>query len=71
MNSLALLLITAIFIGLGATLTFDLWELFLRHVIKMTSSNFCLIGCWLRYMPEGTFKQSNSIDLYINASGSC
>jgi hypothetical protein len=59
MNNLALLLLTAIFIGLGATLTFDLWALFLKHVFKMPPSNFCLVGRWLRYMPEGIFKHSN------------
>ncbi len=45
--------------GLGATLTFDLWALFLQHAFKITPSNICLVGRWLRYMPEGTFKHSN------------
>jgi hypothetical protein len=59
MNTLALPLISAILIGLGATLTFDLWALFLKHAFKITPSNICLVGRWLRYMPEGTFKHSN------------
>ncbi len=45
--------------GLGATLTFDLWALFLKHAFKITPSNICLVGRWLGYMPEGTFKHSN------------
>ena len=45
--------------GLGATLTFDLWGLFLKHAFKITPSNICLVGRWLRYMPEGTFRHSN------------
>ncbi len=49
----------AIILGLGATLTFDLWALFLKQAFKITPSNICLIGRWLRYMPEGTFKHSN------------
>ncbi len=49
----------AILIGLGATLTTDLWALFLKHVFKITAPNYCLVGRWLRYMPEGTFKHSN------------
>jgi hypothetical protein len=61
MNTLALSLISAIFIGLGATLTFDLWALFLNHAFKITPSNICLVGRWLRYMPEGTFKHSNIV----------
>ena len=59
MNNLAFSLISAILIGLGATFTTDLWALFLRRAFKITSSNYCLVGRWLRYMPEGTFTHSN------------
>lgn len=59
MNNLALFFINAILIGLGATLTFDLWALFLKHAFKIMPSNICLVGRWLRYMPEGTFTHSN------------
>lgn len=45
--------------GMGATLTFDLWVLFLRHAFKIPASNICLVGRWLRYLPEGIFKHSN------------
>jgi hypothetical protein len=61
MDNLALSLISAILIGLGATLTFDLWALFLKHAFKITPSNICLVGRWLRYMPEGTFQHSNIV----------
>ena len=61
MNDLALSFITAIFIGLGATLTLDLWALFLKHIFKIIPSNFCLVGRWLRTMPEGIFKHSNIV----------
>ena len=59
MNVLTLSLISAIFIGLGATLTFDIWALILKHALKITPSNFCLVGRWLLSMPEGTFRHSN------------
>jgi hypothetical protein len=59
MNNLALSLISSIVIGLGATLTFDLWALFLKRAFKITPSNICLVGRWLRYMPAGIFKHSN------------
>jgi hypothetical protein len=59
MNNLALSLTSSILIGLGATLTFDLFGLFLKHAFKITPSNICLVGRWLRYMPEGTFKHPN------------
>jgi len=55
MNNLALSLSSAVLIGLGATVTFDLWGLFLKHAFQITPSNLCLVGRWLRYMPAGTF----------------
>lgn len=59
MNNPAPFLFSAIFIGLGATLTMDLWALFLKQVFKTTASNYCLIGRWLLTMLDGTFKHSN------------
>ena len=59
MNNLALFIFRAILMGLGATLTFDLWALFLKHAFNINPSNICLVGRWLRYMPEGTFTHSN------------
>jgi hypothetical protein len=59
MNDLALSLVSAILIGLGTTLTTDMWALFLKRAFKITAPNYCLVGRWLRYMPEGTFTHSN------------
>ncbi len=59
MNHLALSFISAILIGLGATLTTDLWALFLKRVFRITSPNYCLVGRCLLYMPKGTFTHSN------------
>ncbi len=59
MNILTICLTRAIFIGLGATLMFDLWALFLKYAFKITPSNICLVGRWLRYMPEGIFIHAN------------
>ena len=59
MNNMALSFISTILVGLGATLSFDLWALFLKKAFKIPQSNICLVGRWLRYMPEGTFKHSN------------
>ena len=61
MNNLTPSLISTILIGLGATLTSDLWAFFLKNAFKITPSNFCLLGRWLRTMPEGTFKHSNIV----------
>lgn len=59
MNNLALSPISAILIGIGATLIADLWALFLKYAFKIAAPNYCLVGRWLRYMPEGTFRHSN------------
>ena len=61
MANLTLSFISAIIIGLGATLTFDLWTLFLKHAFKITPSGMCLVGRWLLYMPEGTFKHASIV----------
>ncbi len=59
MNISTLSIISAVLMGLGATLTFDLWALFLKRTFGIAPSNICLVGRWLRYMPEGTFTHSN------------
>ena len=59
MNNLVSELFISIFIGLGATLTFDLWAQFLKIAFKITPSSICLVGRWLRYMPEGIFRHIN------------
>jgi hypothetical protein len=48
--------LAAIVIGVGATLVMDLWALFLKRAFSIPSANYCLVGRWLRHMPEGTFK---------------
>ncbi len=59
MSNQALSFIRVISIGLGATLTTDLWALFLKLAFNIAAPNFCLVGRWLRYMPEGSFRHSN------------
>ncbi len=59
MTNLAYLLIKSILIGLGATLMFDLWGLFLKRAFKIAPANICLVGRWLGYMPEGTFTHAS------------
>ena len=46
-------------IGIGATLLMDLWNLFLKRAFGIPSLNYCLLGRWLRHMPEGTFRHAN------------
>jgi hypothetical protein len=59
MNNSILYILSPTFIGIGATLLFDLWGTFLKHIFKITPSNFCLVGRWVLYMPDGIFRHSN------------
>jgi Protein of unknown function (DUF2938) len=46
-------IVEAVLIGLGATLLIDLWALFLRRAFSIPSLNYCLLGRWVLYMPDG------------------
>jgi hypothetical protein len=58
-------ILSAIAIGLGATLLMDLWNLFLKHGFDIPSLSYCVLGRWLRHMPQGTLRHAN-----INAAPS-
>ncbi len=47
--------LAAVLVGAGATLLLDLWSLLLLWAFKVPFPNFCLLGRWLRHMPEGKF----------------
>ena len=51
--------LSAIAIGLGATVVMDLWNLFLKRSFSVPSLNYCLLGRWLRHMPGGTFRHAS------------
>jgi hypothetical protein len=59
MNTILSVFISIIFLGIGATLAFDLWGLFLQFAFKVKPSSMCLVGRWIRHMPEGTFWHAN------------
>ena len=46
----------AIAVGLGATLVMDSWAIFLERAFNTPPPNYCLVGRWLCYMPEGIFR---------------
>jgi hypothetical protein len=50
-----MLVVSAVVVGLGATLLTDLWNLSLKIFFGIPSLNFCLLGRWLLHMPGGTF----------------
>ncbi len=59
MDSPASFIIQVAFMGIGATIVFDLWGQFLKYAFKITPSNICLVGRWILYMPQGIFLHSN------------
>jgi hypothetical protein len=56
MNTEPIHVMLAIAVGLGATFVMDLWALFLKRAFNTPSPNYCLVGRWLCYMPEGIFR---------------
>jgi hypothetical protein len=49
----------AIAVGCGATLVMDLWCVFLKRAFNIPLPNYCFVGRWLRYMPEGIFRHGS------------
>lgn len=52
-------ILSAVAIGVGASLLMDLWNLFLRLAFGIPSLDYCLLGRWLRHMPGGTFRHAS------------
>lgn len=48
-------------VGFGATLVMDLWSLFLHRAFNIPAPNYCLVGRWLRHMPDGVFRHDNIV----------
>jgi hypothetical protein len=48
----------AVFVGIGAALIMDIWNLFLQRAFNIASLNFCFVGRWLSHMLLGTFRHA-------------
>lgn len=66
----ATLFLGVVVVGLGATLFMDVWALLLQRAFNIPSANYCLVGRWLRPMPEGTFMHA-SIDAASRKRSEC
>jgi hypothetical protein len=51
--------LSAIAVGIGATLIMDLWNLLLKRAFGIPSLDYCLLGRWIRHMPDGTFRHAS------------
>jgi len=58
-DAAAIYLLSAVAVGLGATLFMDLWAMLLKRAFGTPSANYCLVGRWFRHMPEGTFMHTS------------
>lgn len=70
MNTIHPIFLNIVFLGIGATLTFDVWTLFLKYAFKINPSSMCSVGRWIRYMPGGIFLHAN-ITSASPKSGEC
>ena len=59
MSTDATYILGAVVVGLGATLFMDVWALLMKRALSIPLANYCLVGRWLRYMPEGTFMHAS------------
>ena len=55
----AQVILSAIVVGIGVTIAIDLWNLFLKRAFSIPWLSYCLLGRWLRHMPEGTFRHES------------
>lgn len=42
-------------LGIGATLTMDLWGLLAARLLRFQAPNYAFVGRWIGYMPRGRF----------------
>lgn len=54
--------LTAILVGLGATLFMDLWAVFVKRAFGIAPANYCLVGRWVCHMPRGIFTHASIVD---------
>jgi hypothetical protein len=50
---------SAIAVGVGATLVIDLWNGLLKRTFGIASLDYCLLGRWVRHMPDGTLRHAS------------
>ncbi|HEY9226392.1 MAG TPA: DUF2938 domain-containing protein [Gemmatimonadaceae bacterium] len=55
-------LLGSVAIGIGATLSIDLWALLLKRAFSIPSLNYCLLGRWVLHMPEGRFAHERIVN---------
>jgi hypothetical protein len=55
MSDVVTFLLSALLIGIGATIVMDLWALFRTHVLGSPPTSYAMVGRWIGHMPGGRF----------------
>jgi hypothetical protein len=55
-------LLLGIYIGVAATIVVDIWALFVKHVLKLPTANWAMVGRWFGHMPGGVFVHRHVAD---------
>lgn len=53
------LIISSVFIGVGATIVMDVVAIILKKAFNISSLNYSLVGRWIGYFPKGKFMHQN------------
>ncbi len=49
------ILLQGILIGVIATIGMDIWSLIAKHVLKLPTADWAMVGRWFGHMPRGVF----------------
>ena len=59
MSEAAQFVVSAVVIGIGATIAMDLWAVVLQLVLRIPPSNWGMVGRWVGHFPKGQFVHSS------------
>ncbi len=49
------ILLQGVLIGVIATIGMDIWSLIAKHVLKLPTADWAMVGRWFGHMPRGEF----------------
>ena len=52
------MIVTRMLIGIIATISMDIWALLVKHLLRLPTADWALIGRWIAYIPQGKFFHS-------------
>ena len=49
------IVIQGVLIGAISTFVIDIWAAFIKHILRLPTANWALVGRWFGYLPRGKF----------------